>query len=139
MVKRDGIDDAKVLQVVHVRDVIAVPGDYVKRTVILHRLEEAATVFIDHCPLPGVVVVVLEEGGWRLEISRICQSIGSYRPQIGDSKMAVVDFEDVTSGNWSIGIDTKSHALLDDANAVGLDVHATEFCLDLKTTQLRDD
>lgn len=61
MVKCDGIDDHKVLEVVHVRDVVAVPGHYVKRTVILHRLEEATAVFVDHRPLLGIVVVLFEE------------------------------------------------------------------------------
>ena len=106
MVELDGIDDHEISQIVFVRDVISVPGDYVKRAVLLDGLEEMAAVFVDNFILDAVDV--LEPGRRCFEIPRIGQPIGTDGPQIGQLEMRVVNFEDVAAGR-AVHIDTKAH------------------------------
>ena len=74
VVEGDGIDDHEVLEVVLVRRVVAVPGDHVERAVILSGLEQTSLIFVDDFI---VDVDVFEPGRWRLEISRIGQTVGT--------------------------------------------------------------
>lgn len=47
VVERDGVDDHKVFQVVHVRRIVAVPSYHVEGAVILSGLEQMSLVFVD--------------------------------------------------------------------------------------------
>ena len=68
VIERNGIDDHKMLEVVHVRCVVAVPCHHVEGTVVLSGLEQTSLVFVDDLILD---IDVFEPGRWRLEISRI--------------------------------------------------------------------
>ncbi len=75
MIEFDGIDDHKLGQVVLVRRVVAVPGHYVERAVVLHCAEQVALVFVDHLVVD--TVDVFEPGRRSQKVSRIGQSVGA--------------------------------------------------------------
>ena len=106
MVEFDGIDDHEIGQIVFVRDVISVPGDYVKRAVLLDGLEEMAAVFVDDFVVD--TIDVFEPGRWCFEIPRIGQPISSDWPQIWQLEMRVVNFEDVAARR-AVHINAKAH------------------------------
>ena len=106
MVELDGIDDHEISQIVFVRDVISVPGDYVKRAVLLDGLEKMSAVFVDNFILDAVDV--FEPGRRCFEIPRIGQPISSDWPQIWQLEMRVVNFEDVAARR-AVHINAKAH------------------------------
>ena len=79
-------------QIILVRRIISVPCDNVKhRVVVLSSLQVAAK-FVDNVKS---AVAVLIPRHWRLEIAWVGQPIGSNRTEVGNSEVAVVDFEHV--------------------------------------------
>ncbi len=75
MIKRDGVDDAEVLEVVLVGHVVAVPGDDIEGRVILVGDEEM-TLILGNDPEVGNVAVLVPSDGSE-EVTGIGQSIGT--------------------------------------------------------------
>lgn len=76
MVKSDRVDGHKTVQIVLIRDVISMPGDDIKRAVVLIRPEEGALELGEN--LPGVASV-FEVGRGVEEVSRIGKSVGTWK------------------------------------------------------------
>ncbi len=75
MIKRDGIDDAEVLEVVLVGHVVAVPGDDIEGRVILMGDEEMALILGNDPEVGNVAVLVPSDGSE--EVTGIGQSVGT--------------------------------------------------------------
>jgi hypothetical protein len=75
VIKRDGVDDAEVLEVVLVGHVVAVPGDDIEGRVILVGDEEM-TLILGNDPEVGNVAVLVPSDGSE-EVTGIGQSIGT--------------------------------------------------------------
>ncbi len=75
MIKRDGVDDTEVLEVVLVRHVVAVPGDDIEGRVILVSDEEMALILGNDFEVGNVAVFVPSNGSE--EVTGIGQSIGT--------------------------------------------------------------
>jgi hypothetical protein len=75
VIKRDGIDDAEVLEVVLVGHVVAVPGDDIEGRVILMGDEEMALILGNDPEVGNVAVLVPSDGSE--EVTGIGQSVGT--------------------------------------------------------------
>ena len=73
VIERDGVDDAEVLEVVLVGDVVSVPGHNIEGRVILVGDEEVALIFRNHFEVRNVAVLVPSDRSE--EVSGIGESV----------------------------------------------------------------
>lgn len=75
VIKRDGIDDHELIEIVFVRYVIAMPCDNVKGTVTLSSYKQLSLIFT--CDLVFNFAILVPSHR-RLKVSRIRQTVRSY-------------------------------------------------------------
>jgi hypothetical protein len=84
---RSNID--KLGQIVFVRHIVAMPGDYIKGGMALRALEELAAELIDNFPASALDFVF---GDWVQEVACICKTIGAQGTKFGERKVGAPDF-----------------------------------------------
>src|SRR6185369_5105652 len=81
MVEADGVDAVEAVEIVFVRCVVAMPCDDIKRRVIELRGPKVAKELCDN--LEAAVVSIVEGGIRSQEVTRVCETVGPYRAEVG--------------------------------------------------------
>lgn len=124
MIEADRIDHHELGKIVLVRDVVSVPRHHIERRMILSCNEQRSLVLGHH--LESLDFTIFEPRCRCEEITWIGQSIRSNRAQIRKLEVAIVDFQNVSSGGTFNGY-AEPDTLRDHANLVRLNVHLPEL------------
>lgn len=89
MVDRDGSDVHELRQIILIRHIVAMPGYYVKRRVLLCALEELPTQLINYLPAFLLNFIL---GHWVQEVSRVGESVSTQRSEFGELEVRAPDF-----------------------------------------------
>lgn len=95
VIEADGVDRLEPGQVVFIWHVVAVPADHIERRMRHLSHEQCALVFRDNSVRRNIAI--FEPSRWRLEVSRIGQTIGADRAQIRQSEVIVKHLENVST------------------------------------------
>merc|ERR1712223_2149404 len=123
VVKADAVHNTEVGKIVLVRSIVPMPGNNVKRRVVLFCLKKMPLIFGDDCE---VSCPLFKPGGGGQEVPWIGKSVCSNWSQVGKDKMVVVNLENIASC-WSFHNHAEPDALLDHANLVGFNLHPAKL------------
>eukprot|EP00162_Nutomonas_longa_P014577 comp22026_c0_seq2/m.50715 comp22026_c0_seq2/g.50715 ORF comp22026_c0_seq2/g.50715 comp22026_c0_seq2/m.50715 type:complete len:426 (+) comp22026_c0_seq2:1019-2296(+) len=137
MVVEHGVHDAEAIEIILVWGIVAVPCDHIERGVRLLGLEERTEELVHNCPcafLRRRAVFPCDRG---LEVARVGESVGADRPELGQSKVALVHLEDVSAA-WAGGwVDAPADAALHDCDFAWAHAQSSELCADVESAELR--
>mmetsp|Transcript_926 Transcript_926/g.1896 ORF Transcript_926/g.1896 Transcript_926/m.1896 type:complete len:317 (+) Transcript_926:306-1256(+) len=110
VVKAHGVHGAEAIQVVPVRDVVPVPGHDVERGEGLLRLKQLPFKFVQNGEEIRVPLRVLVPRQRALEVSRVCQPVGSDGPEVRQPEAARVHLQQVPAGGaiWQVHAEPNS-------------------------------
>lgn len=116
--------------------IVAVPGNHVKRTVVLCALEELSAQLVHNLPrLLGDLILCRGVE----EVPCIGETVGTQGSQLGEFKLTTPDLKDVTTRRPIRKLYAETDATLDNDNLSRLDEQGTKFGLNIQCTLLRDD
>src|SRR5690348_15573135 len=106
MVEADRTDHVEVRQIIAAGRVIAVPGYDIQRRMLEGRRPQRSERFLDNF---GRLVLVLEPGNGRFEVTRVGKTVGADRSQFRQPERNAVIFGDIATA-VALNLDTKLHS-----------------------------